>query len=590
MGNIKKIQFSFLKKLVISYSTVMMVLIFVLIGVAYTYIVSVSEQTTAISQKQILQKISSQIESYLDDMYKMGTQISSDARVINKFHQMQEEEIVGNYFDTNIMDSIDIRSIIASYNGPEYTIGWINVFNQYGDYVSDGIGEDGEWNKVPDRETAERFTEDIIAQKQEGKGRVFLLFLPDAINYTESRTPTMSLLVPVTNYYENEYYGFVEIQQKMEKFQAFLNLEQYQGNATIFLFDEEGRQILPVGLEFDSLRQEDFYITSEVMNGYGWNLCLMLERSSMKAPYQRILNYMIVAAFFIVVSLVFVIYVMTKKLTSPLLNLSRSVKNLTLDGAPFSFAPDDSVDEVKELNAAFLAMQERLGKSLVYEKRAILLALQSQMDPHFLYNILAVVSGIGLESGNMKIVDICSKISTMIRYNVSLDNRNVTLDDEINNAVNYLELMHIRYEDYFHYHVDIDERLRKMKMPHQVLQPILENCFEHGFKDVSPPWYIEIKGGYVEGRWFISIGDNGGGFGSEELKELKLRVEEYSNKLPENYSKLKIGGLGLVNTILRLQLLLGEEVEYEIKQNIPSGTIIILREQSSDDKDIDSGG
>jgi len=176
-----------------------------------------------------------------------------------------------------------------------------------------------------------------------------------------------------------------------------------------------------------------------------------------------------------------------------------------------------------------------------------------------------------------------------MRYNASFSNSNVTLGDEIEHAKNYLELMKIRYEDYFCYTIHVNEDLKQMQMPRQVLQPILENCFEHGFKSVPPVWQIEISADLEDGRWYVRISDNGVGFGDMELEELDKKVEEYSKNLPENYHELKIGGLGLINTILRLKLLLGEGVEYQVRKNTPRGTIIVLREgESSDDKDTDS--
>lgn len=573
----------FTRKLVLSYTIVIFIFILVLLGVAYQYIVGVSEQTAAINQSQLLQKISSQVESYLDEMYNMGLMVATDTRVINMFSNIQKDQDPDpdhNYFDSNIMDSIDIASILSSHNAPDYHIWRISAYNQYGDYVCAGVDMEHQDKNALNKQLVEFFMSELRAQEgmyQRGNDKTFLLFLPE-------ESDTMSMLLLISNYYADEVYGVVEIQQTVEKFQEFIALEQLQETATVYLFDGDMKQVLPRDKDFQDLNQNNYYMTTKEINTYGWNLVLVSDRASMTRPYQGILGYMILFSIIIVISLVAVIYIITKRMTAPLTALSKSVKRITLDNVPSELVQDDSVDEVRELNLAFTAMLERLTKSMAYEKRAYLLALQSQMDPHFLYNILSIISGMGLESGNRDIADICSKLSAMMRYNASLDNSNVTLGDELKNAKNYLELMKIRFEDHFSYTIQLNEDLKLIKVPKQVLQPILENCFEHGFKSVPPPWRIEIKGDIFEDRWYVSISDDGIGFGSEDLDELDRKVEEYSANIPENYQELKIGGLGLVNTILRLKLFLGEGMEYCIKPNTPRGTVIILRE---DDKDHD---
>jgi len=582
---IKKFKMGFLNKLVVSYSIVILIFILILIGIAYNYIVSVSQQTASINQSQLLNKISSQVEYYLDEMYKMGSQVASDTRIINMFNVLQEEGDPENYFEYSIMDSIEAGSILTSFNAPDYLIWRISVFNQYGDYMSDGIEIQNQTGEEKDKLNVERLMDELQSQP-------FLLFFQNDADYIEEdeySDMTMSMLLPITNYYADEIYGIVEIQQNMENFQQFIALDQLEDSATVYLLDQEMNQILPRDNDYNSLDKDQYYITYESVNTYGWNLALAVSLASMTKPYQGILGYIILVSFIIVISLILTIYIITKRITTPLTNLSKSVRHITLDNVPEDLVKDESMDEVRELNTAFTAMLERLTKSLAYEKRAYLLALQSQMDPHFLYNILSIISGMGLESGNDDIADVCGKISALMRYNASFDNNNVTLGDEITHAKNYLELMKVRYEDYFVYSIHANEDLLQMRMPRQVLQPILENCFEHGFKSVPPVWRIEINADIKDGRWYISISDNGAGFGDAELLELDKKLEEYSKNLPENYHELKIGGLGLINTILRLKLLMGEGVEYQARKNTPRGTIIILQEgKNINDKDTDS--
>ena len=233
----------FLKKLVISYSIVILIFMLILMGIAYKYIGSVSQQTAQINQSQLLQKISSQVEYYLDEMYKMGSQVASDTRVINVFNDLQEDEDQANYFEHNIMDSIDMGSILTSYNAPDYLIWRISVFNQYGDYMSDGIDIQNQTSGPVDKQLVEFFMDELQSMEETdgpGTGKKFLLNFQNASDDSEDDEytyPTMSMLLPITNYYADETYGVVEIQQNMENFQEFIALDQLEDTATVYLFD-----------------------------------------------------------------------------------------------------------------------------------------------------------------------------------------------------------------------------------------------------------------------------------------------------------------------------------------------------------------
>jgi len=156
----------FTRKLVLSYTVVIFIFILVLLGVAYQYIVGVSEQTAAINQSQLLQKISSQVESYLDEMYNMGLMVATDTRVINMFSNIQKDQDPDpdhNYFDSNIMDSIDIASILSSHNAPDYYIWRISAYNQYGDYVCAGVDMEHQDKNALNKQLVEFFMSELRA-------------------------------------------------------------------------------------------------------------------------------------------------------------------------------------------------------------------------------------------------------------------------------------------------------------------------------------------------------------------------------------------------------------------------------------------
>ena len=270
-----------------------------------------------------------------------------------------------------------------------------------------------------------------------------------------------------------------------------------------------------------------------------------------------------------------------RRLSKPLVLLADTVGMININTLPETLPVDEGIEEVNSLKVAFANMIARINESIIHERRAWLLALQSQMNPHFLYNMLSVISSAALESGNDKIMDMCQRMSSMFRYVANYDETTVTVQAELEHVSNYLELMKERYEDYFDFEIDADDKIRQMLVPKLVLQPIAENCFIHGFKDIEPPYFIRIEAVADSSEWTIRIIDNGSGIDDKKkgilIKKINQYQRQYQNSLPENYASMKIGGMGLVSTILRFKLQNSGGIEYSIEDNNPVGTIISIR-------------
>ena len=153
----------------------------------------------------------------------------------------------------------------------------------------------------------------------------------------------------------------------------------------------------------------------------------------------------------------------------------------------------------------------------------------------------------------------------------------VTLREEMENAVSYLELMKARYEDGFSYVMEIQEECRDICLPKMVIQPIVENCFTHGFADREPPYFIRIAAGMEQDGWVVTIADNGVGITDAQREALFQKVARYEKNLSGNLQESHISGLGLVSTILRLRLSLPDAFSFDIRTNSPQGAAVILR-------------
>lgn len=219
--------------------------------------------------------------------------------------------------------------------------------------------------------------------------------------------------------------------------------------------------------------------------------------------------------------------------------------------------------------------------SLVYESEirelnASFTALQSQVNPHFLYNTLNAISAASEIYGSEVTTKMCQELSFMLRYTTS-NKEKVLLIDEINHLKNYLSLMEISNSGQLSFSLDIALESYNLEVPKLILQPLVENSFKHGFKDKLPPWHIMVSAFVKNSCTFIIIEDNGTGFNEKFLKEFYLFKEktETENSFSKIYKELNICGLGLKSIFARLSILYRNSLSFELSNTSRGAKIII---------------
>lgn len=273
----------------------------------------------------------------------------------------------------------------------------------------------------------------------------------------------------------------------------------------------------------------------------------------------------------------------SRQLTQPLRLIQRRMEGTGLSNLPHMAPLDHPNDEIVALNGAFDGLKERLDQAIRDEIRTRTLGVQAQLDslqaqvnPHFLYNILTVLAAKGLEVGAAEIGEICAGIAGMLRYSTSTADRTATLDDEIRHVETYLGLMKKRFEDRLTYTIDVDPGLRAATLPKIVLQQVVENSVNHGFRSVSRPMVLGLTGRQQADRWVLEFTDNGQGFAPEELERQTAALAETSRRLDGGLwnEGLNLGGLGLRNTYGRLHLFFSGRVGWEMANRPEGGALV----------------
>lgn len=560
----------FISRLVYSYSIVIIIMVCMFFISFYYYTLKTSEKISVLNQQELADKTIKQIDSFLDDMDYVSYQVMTNVTLLNTFNSLQNEKQSNNYFDENILLNIDTGSILTTINGPKKLMWRISLYNQFGDYISSGATTQKE-NIINVLNNSNVHGDMLDLMHNANKINVLHPQADKWSNIYSSKYITVKR--PLMNIYSKEVYGIVEVQQDIKMLIEKIEFSDTQ-NINILITDKNGNQVFSNFSE--NIKEIDMILVSKNSLKYEWTVTLFQKKSDMILPYIPLINAILVGSIGLMILMIAVVFFIARKLGKPLIVLKNTVSKINIQNMLQTDTSHDNIDEVRELNIAFLAMLNRLSDTIALEKKAHLMALQSQMNPHFLYNTLAVISAVGSEAGNDKVVKLCNSLTSILRYVSYYEETTVTLNMEIENVTCYLELMKGRYEDDFSYNIEVDESVREIRVPKLILQPLAENCFKHGFDSIEPHYTINISIGVENEKWYIRIADNGSGFTGTAKEQVYNKVNEYWNSLNQNKLNMKTEGIGLINTIIRLKLNTGKEIDYSIEDNNPNGSIITI--------------
>lgn len=305
-----------------------------------------------------------------------------------------------------------------------------------------------------------------------------------------------------------------------------------------------------------------------------------------------ILHHTLVSLAVLLIAEVF-IFLSSHQLSRSILRLTRKVSQLSNPAAEDAQQPEAMRKvtnphdvEMRELEDAFdkqvIALKTAMRNDAELREsnlRSRLNALQAQINPHFIYNTLNIISAKSMEAGNEEVIDICGKFAQMLRYSTDLRSKTATLREEITHVRNYLALAKARLEDRLEYTIDIPESFAQMTLPKLSLQPIAENAISHGYQGSSGTIHITISGTVDEaGCLHLLIRDDGCGFGEEILTHLReefSRIEAGELTEPENTT----AHIGLVNTYRRLFYFSSGKIRMRIRND--GGAVVELVELSN---------
>lgn len=233
-------------------------------------------------------------------------------------------------------------------------------------------------------------------------------------------------------------------------------------------------------------------------------------------------------------------------------------------------------DEVGEVAKCFNRMVGDIKKLIdenyvitLKEKESELTALQSQINPHFLYNTLDSLYWQATEVGNDEIAESILALSQLFKLVLSRGSKEVTVGHEIELISRYLQIQKMRFTKRLNYSVEVDESIIKAKIPKLIIQPFVENAIVHGFENVSVPCNLKVTGKREGSNIRFEIKDTGIGMRQDQ-------IDAIWEKESAQYSKQRIGRYAIKNIRERLELKYDGKFTLDIQSAVGKGTTVIL--------------
>ncbi|MBD2862956.1 cache domain-containing sensor histidine kinase [Paenibacillus oceani] len=261
--------------------------------------------------------------------------------------------------------------------------------------------------------------------------------------------------------------------------------------------------------------------------------------------------------------------------TRPLAGLAVKMKDINPD-EPLPAFEVKSSDEVglllhsyNKLGDRIERLKDQVQQNEAKKKEADILALQAQINPHFLYNTLSSIHWMALMNKDQRIAGMVGALSDFLRFSLNKGEEFCSVQQEVSHAQNYVTIMSIRFQDKFSTEFYIDPDLNGKPMLKLLLQPLIENCIMHGLQKKKEKGHLYVYGERHGDTMTFVVEDTGVGIGEEKLREVRRNLNAASGT-----SSLEPGrsGFGLRNVHQRLQLHYGADTGLTIESESGIGT------------------
>ena len=581
-------------KLFFSYSTIILVSLFAVMLFFLIKEVSKLNENIFNSLKQNGINIATSMDREFEQMLMVGTNIAFSNLIKDRFLYY----VSGDTDEYKKLENTKVLiDLLIAIIGPNRPVDQINLYAPTNEVLSCGL-----WSGSREAEASSQEWYDAILIDTNSKAFVFSGEDPLVSKYFTGAL-SKNFITLANQYYDTFHnpQGFMELKKSLSSvLHAAISYQSVYGEH-VYIFDGDGKSIYPLPNEnenvdylFENAKNNMFpgettkLVDSDIREYYICvpskytdfvTIMVISERDLLSPATNYIQNILIITALALLAALL-VTYYIAKRITSPIGVLYGLLADYDTEVPVLKEYVDTDIIEINALYDNFFIMHEKIkdsiNKQMLLQKQDMqsrMLALQSQMNPHFLYNSLATIQSLADEGSVQDITALCQSMSNILRYISSDDAQEVPLKDELSYTEDYLSCMTVRYDGDLTFSINIPEDMLHIMVPKLCVQILVENAIKYS-STKRPPYHISIKGETKNGNYEIAVNDNGPGFSEEALADVRKKIAEIDDTglLPT----LEINGMGLANVYLRYKLLHSDDVIFKIENGKPKGACVTI--------------
>ncbi|CAD5898962.1 sensor histidine kinase [Carnobacterium maltaromaticum] len=325
-------------------------------------------------------------------------------------------------------------------------------------------------------------------------------------------------------------------------------------------------------IDFLSLSQQYYIYGSETASGM--QVLTAVSKKSVAIQSFNAIFFILLGSALINLFLLYFLYRIFRKYAYQVEDIVASVSQVSSGKLDWRITTADKEAELKDISTGINQMLDGINQYIediytleIKQKDAHMRALQSQINPHFLYNTLEYIRMYAVSEGAEELADVVYTFATLLRNNTSQE-KTTTLKKELEFCEKYVYLYQMRYPGNIAYSFAIDSAIENLIIPKFSIQPLIENYFVHGIDYMRIDNVISVKANIEEDKITILIRDNGKGMSSEKIKDL-------NQSLMESHSKFG-GSIGILNVNERLRSYFGESYRMCIQETQAHGVTISI--------------
>ena len=325
-------------------------------------------------------------------------------------------------------------------------------------------------------------------------------------------------------------------------------------------------------IDFLSLSQQYYIYGSETASGM--QVLTAVSKKSVAIQSFNAIFFILLGSALINLFLLYFLYRIFRKYAYQVEDIVASVSQVSSGKLDWRITTADKEAELKDISTGINQMLDGINQYIediytleIKQKDAHMRALQSQINPHFLYNTLEYIRMYAVSEGAEELADVVYTFATLLRNNTSQE-KTTTLKKELEFCEKYVYLYQMRYPGNIAYSFAIDSAIENLVIPKFSIQPLIENYFVHGIDYMRIDNVISVKANIEEDKITILIRDNGKGMSSEKIKDL-------NQSLMESHGKFG-GSIGILNVNERLRSYFGESYRMCIQETQAHGVTISI--------------